>query len=138
MTKTLKQKLGDIYNISPDENKAFTEVTIKQTVDSLRIFDLLISAFEGGINYWCDSIDAGDLGHVSAAKALALGLIDSVTLHDSEEDKDVILSVDGMKKALAFLAEKQSHHFRNILDDYDAETADVFVQCAVFGDTVYG
>jgi hypothetical protein len=44
-----------------------------------------------------------------------------------------------MAKGLQVMAEKYPVHFNNFdSDNFDAETGDVFLQCSLFGEIVYG
>lgn len=127
------------YSVSDKELQDFCEVRVVKKISNRDIFDMLITAFEGGINYWCGKIDAGKLGHVSASKAFAMGQLDSIMLLDNEEEKWVRLSQENVRKGLRIMAKKYTRHFNDMINDNaDAITADVFIQCAVFGETIYG
>jgi len=62
-----------------------------------------------------------------------------VSSGDAVNGKSYRLSIPRLMKGLAVLAAKYPHHFCDILkQDGDATTGDALVQCALFGDIVYG
>jgi hypothetical protein len=132
-----------------------------------RIADLLICALEGGINYWVILPISGSLEVVEPTNweyededskgsgdhyrheyplnpggaILFLDPDDNASMFPDTESKAKRLRLDreSIQKGLTILAEKYPWHFTNILnEDDDAETADVFVQCCLFGEIVYG
>lgn len=51
----------------------------------------------------------------------------------------VTLDLAAIRRGLAIMAKLEPKHFADFLNEqYDATTADVFVQCCVFGEVVYG
>jgi hypothetical protein len=112
---------------------------------------LLISAIEGGSNYWCDSIlfngkhpkpsehgEEADYPWYSVAFRSG-----SLPLHVVPEgDAPIALTADMAVNGLRLLVE--GNHCRSDIRDslvnhnYDAETADVWLQLALFGEVVYG
>lgn len=52
--------------------------------------------------------------------------------------KPLLLNLKTIQRGLEVMAKKYPHHFNNLSENQDGITADVFVQCCVFGDTVYG
>jgi hypothetical protein len=94
--------------------------------DSL-VFDTLVSAIEGGINYWC-----------SQAK---LGSSDQLSARFSERDGGAVfeLTEADWPRVVALMATKAPRHFANMFCGVgDAETGDVLVQLACFGEMKYG
>lgn len=58
---------------------------------------------------------------------------------DGDEVKKATLDEAAIKRGLEVLSTKYLRHWRNIVEDnHDADTADALVQCAVFGEIVYG
>jgi hypothetical protein len=127
-------------------------------VDQKRICDLLCNAFEGGVN-WCVILDNRQpteevmipvewkkYPHISYCwgdGAVLLGDSDAYwgggedesTLEDSEKWE---LTEEKIIKGLMVMADKYSRHFSDFMNDnQDAETGDVFLQCALFGDIVF-
>ena len=107
--------------------------------------DLFVTAVEGGINYWCMP---------TSVKSSKDGMWANVTLDDREvaEDANPDLKVDGapaglftiddwvMQMGLDRLSKsKYQHHVVVVVNEnYDATTADVIVQMALFGEILYG
>ena len=124
------------------------------------ISSLIISALEGGSNYWYmieKSIkptkwtyenDNGErykkTGHhwqVDYPLNLGGGLVISneKILDEGEKKIQKTLNRKSIAKGLQIMSEKYPSHFGDILaDNSDAETADIFLQCCIFGDAIYG
>lgn len=123
------------------------------TLDKRRVGDLLSSAFEGGSNYWYliesfvkppeVKLHTG-LGEVFRHIDYALSIGGAVVVSDrkaANEDKVTITRLDWpkLREGLGVMAKKYPRHFANWLSENDdAETGDVFLQCCVLGDIVYG
>ena len=118
--------------------------------------DLLCCAFEGGIGYWCQ-IYGYKRGKGKQYKArtpednniewttpkylsfpLSPGY--AVLLRDTEEHSEKwVLNYKKIVEGLRVMAWKYPKHFANFINDnFDADTGDVFVQCALFGELIYG
>jgi len=117
------------------------EVSTKTKVSRETISDLLSTAFDGGSNYWvgavsvvskavgCDSPYASDHG--------ANGGI--LRIYDNEAETTYLLSDVEIQRGLNRMAEDHLSHWLDLMNDnMDADTADVFLQCCVFGEVVYG
>lgn len=115
------------------------------SVTKEQLADVLCSAFEGGIGYWAavDSYHPVDFeGHAWEHPLLAHGW---VKLRDKTGEggfpgADVAkLDMEALKRGLRVLAKKYPKRLSEIMSgDEDAETGDVFVQCCVFGEVVFG
>ena len=102
--------------------------------------DLLISAFEGGSNYWYTIVDHNrketKAEFTSEVLAYENGRM-SIQTDDHEEiwqvnNKDV-------KGAIALMEQKYPRHYKDAIEENgDAETGDVFLQLVVFGEVIYG
>lgn len=115
-----------------------------------QIAGLLITAFEGGSNYWC-KIDyeksvkpevLWKFGYEEVYPRIQWplsegGRIFVTNIHgDSERG---YLDLSSIKRGLNLMAQDHPRHFSDILkNNEDATTADVFLQCCVFGEVVYG
>ena len=125
-------------------NKYNIKVKLDFIVTDEDIDDIMATALEGGINYWCDKATVvGDYLGEFASEQIARG--GTLKLHDAEENKNHLLTRDGIligiKKAI------EENYFANYgwfngneLDtcNIDAEVADVIIQFAIFDDVVYG
>ena len=116
------------------------------------ITDLLITAFEGGSNYWY-MLDGNVLSDFrqykilpsdSMTDAVITGVMDynrEVDILDAEdpEEKIGVLSLKGINEGIELMKADHSEHYDNAIDDnWDAETADVFLQYCVLKEIVYG
>lgn len=107
------------------------EYSVKVTITSEDVDNILADAFYQGIAYWCDTIDYDrkpDTEVSAMSESITKGAI--IRLHDSEEDKWHQLTLD---KVLQAIADEQVD-----FDDYDATTADNVIQRAIFGEVIYG
>ena len=123
-----------------------------------RIADLLCCAMEGGIGYWGCIIEyikpkpdkmwkgSGSWGeHVYPHIHFPMSEGGAVILRDAEEDPDDEsaetwrLDREALQRGLVIMSEQYPRHFANFVqENEDAETGDVFVQCAVMGKLVFG
>ncbi len=91
------------------------------------IIDTLISAIEGGIYYWCSSAMLSAPAPLRARFQEADG---GATFEFTNAD---------WPRIVALMATKAPRHFANMIREAgDAETGDVLVQIACFGEIKYG
>jgi hypothetical protein len=126
-------------------------VTITQQIPRQRIADLLIGAFEGGSGYWCRIV-----GYAAPVR-IAVGEINGtvyrhcdypltggavivqVTGDDDEEGDRHTLDGAACIRGLSVMAERYPRHWGNFVNENDdAETADVYLQCCLLGEVIYG
>lgn len=116
-------------------------------VSEQTLIDLLITAVEGGSNYWAtitaeERNAAGDYVKVRVLEAEASGK-DGVRVHRIVTPHDLLIGLQRLayvaadEKALADFPTALKH-LTDALTDHDATTADVVLQMAVFGEVVYG
>lgn len=115
------------------------EITITQEVTDEQILNLLDEASRGA-TYWCEG--AQELAYESVCKEVLEGKRQLV-LKDSEEGKTHFFDVQNIKAGLKIMAMKFPKHFGDAIQlggdfNSDAETGDVFMQCALLGDVIYG
>jgi len=115
-----------------------------------QIEDQLCAAWEGGSSYWLECYgaqpptDPADAAKVEYRyqNALYPGGACLVRLSEGVTDEDMKLPPLTREKLLTgvqVMATKYPKHFANLRnDDGDAETGDVFVQCCLLGEVVYG
>ena len=90
------------------------EITISQELTPQDINDIVSTALEGGINYWCGGAIIKD---VPAKAELNLEkLLNGIKMHCTKIGKTPL----------------------ELMDDYDACDADCIVQYAVMGEIVFG
>lgn len=117
------------------------------TVTAEDIDDIVVTALEGGITYWALSAEvvgtplANSRGrHLAAGGSLRIGFLEP----DDDGNPEVILDLNGLLKGLQTWASNGYDHYNALTEegldcaDIDAEAADAIVQCAIFGDIVYG
>lgn len=124
--------------------------TAKAPVSAQLIADQVITAFEGGITYWVDEADLITPDRATlkekpwyADPALYEGAFRILIIQKEEHIKDaghaVFLTPESVQFGLDVMATKYGSHFSDMMNENgDATTADVFIQCCVFGDLVYG
>lgn len=123
-------------------------------VSPRRICDLLIGAFEGGSTYWAQQ------AHYVEPKRVAnnqhwYDMPELFTAYPAEEifkikyddpekpegnGKGVkVVTMNDIQKGLNVMANKYASHFGDFVSENDDSiTADVFLQCVVLGDVIYG
>jgi hypothetical protein len=117
---------------------------------------LLCSGMEGGIGYWSKIVSYrkppkltftmdGDekTGHIYKHIDYPMNPGGSVTLELTEGDVNgkttFKLDRKALERGLKVMAEVAPRHFANFIEENeDAETGDVFIQCALFGEIVFG
>lgn len=118
------------------------KIKVEQEFSLDAVGGLLCCAFEGGIGYWARVKAEGGTGTYLHEMALSEGGF--VTLEDSTgegwppvmEDR---LDLVSLTVGLQTMAVKYPKHFADFAkENYDATTGDVFVQCAVFGELIFG
>lgn len=116
-----------------------TKLTRQQTED------LLVSAFEGGSAYWAQiegrvspKEDKNKDCYQTVFEGKGLWLSDARDAGEKDK-RTAILDGTSIQKGLEIMADKYFLHFANVLNgNDDAETGDVFLQCCLFGEVIYG
>ncbi len=112
------------------------------TISSQSVSNLLCCAFEGGVGYWCQLTrytldDSGILDYDSLTDTdqdLEWAVVD---LHSNREAHTV--THRKLQHGLGIMADKYPEHFDRLIQGvYDSTTGDVFLQCALFGEIIYG
>lgn len=110
-------------------------INIKTEIEQARLTDVVYSMAEGS-GYWCKY--AGDLGYESTVLELLAGK--TVKLEDFEDaEARYTLTLPKLKRGLKVMALDFPKHFLDILtENDDSDTADVLLQCSLFGEVIYG
>ena len=116
------------------------EITTKIKISDQFIDDVISTAFEGGINYWCEKAEPADeksrnLHEESNYLSSIVSKGGSILLYMDDGDSQ-ILTLAKLKRGLQIGFEK-GYFETDIENTYDADTADMIIQFAVFGDLVY-
>lgn len=108
------------------------------------IDDIMVSALEGGINYWCREAEVleekrcAEWGHEQIARGGVL------ILHDAESRNKWELYLANFLNGFKLWLENGGDVYGAVNDgkvdcgEIDAECADSIIQYAVFGEVVYG
>lgn len=151
MPKTVQERLEK--NLDPNKM-----ISVPISIPMQAIQSLLISAFEGGSGYWnqiqdykCPKGLTDDdfefpFYEVPLIKGGELYTMDVEEMGDKEykdaskADKEKwTLTLEKCIAGLKIMAEKCPRHFGDVMaDNTDATTADVFLQCCLLGDCIYG
>lgn len=115
-------------------------VEIKVKVTGEDIDDIMCSALEGGINYWCCKAEVvGEyLGEYGSEQVSRGGML---ILHDSESDDKWELNKEKFLKGLQrYISIDSSFISDGSIDacSIDADVADSIVQYALFDELVFG
>ncbi len=128
------------------------QVSRTEEVNEQRVADLICNAFEGGIGYWAKVTGYrkpenvfkwdlfGDDATVYRYVQYPMSEGGAVLLCDAEDPSEKWeLTREKLEQGLTVMANKYPRHYKNWMqEDDDAETGDVFIQCALFGELVYG
>jgi hypothetical protein len=122
---------------------------IKLQIPDERIKDLLCSALEGGSNYWIKSAESPNKSdwpeqvkywHECPVYGAAVTInVAKEGRGDEHGGKSYTLNRADLERGLQVMAEQFPQHFADFAkENDDATTGDVFLQCCLFGEVVYG
>lgn len=109
------------------------------------IDDIMVAALEGGINYWCSeaSVEGGEFLGEYASEQISRG--GTLLLYDFEEDAYRKLDLEKFLKGFKLWLESGMDVYNAVTSsgevdpcNIDAGCADEIIQCALFGEVVYG
>lgn len=138
--------------MNSEEKNVIMVNDVEITVTNEDIDDIMCTALEGGIDYWCDrvkvlfndSVKKSELEYASDAisKGLELEIFHEGIESDDPEHMSSVLSKDKFLLGLKLFITKYNV---NIIDDkvidscmVDAGIADAIIQMAVFNDIIFG
>lgn len=105
------------------------------------IDDLMCTALEGGITYWCCRAEVPkEEGYKGTYASDQVSRGGSLLLYDNEDEAVYTLDLETFLKGMTLYFEQGYGTVEEVVMDeyYDAETADAIVQMALFGDIQYG
>lgn len=123
------------------------KITKPVHINAEDIDDILCTAFEGGITYWCNAVQSMML--IDWHKANHVEYANEVISHGGElvlstEDGDKVLTLEAFLQGLQMVLDEFVITLEVIGDEFyidttciDADLADVIVQYALFGELVY-
>lgn len=111
-------------------------IKVPITFTAEQIGDLLCTAFAGGSNYWIEEVIPHKVDECTYIHEIPLNR--GILYIKTVDNDTVTLTPESLEKGLQVLADNYAWFIAHIINDNaDAETADVFLQCCVFGDLVY-
>jgi hypothetical protein len=125
-------------------------ITIKQEVSPENINDLIVTALEGGINYWCRRAIMKrneDQSYVGVAPenqdkikyaSDLIGFGGVLVLCDAESSDRWELTLENVLKGIQMHCTNKKISVAELMEDYDADDADAVVQYALFNELVFG
>lgn len=146
MTDAMKIQRTDVFH----------EVTVTAPISFERVADLLVGAFEGGSNYWYEvegyvEPEADELDRIRAAKLgwstdlpryvlYPLTRTGGVLISDQlGSDRHVwLLDEEAIRRGLEVMAQQYPKHMNDVIfENDDADTSDLLLQLALFGEVVF-
>lgn len=126
-------------------------IKISQEIPFERVQDLLCNAIEGGSNYWYqidnyiypfketkESLNI-QFEHIELPFKGGKIIFKDISGETDTPDKEYSLDLQAIKDGLQLMADKFPIHFADfIAENDDAITGDVFLQCCLFNDVIYG
>ena len=112
------------------------EVTV-QMID-----DIMVTALEGGINYWCGKVkiktfpEGIESETITATEVLANGGV--LILYDAESDDKWLLTRTEFLKGLKMHCEANKSDLNEMYENHDDADADAIIQYALFNEIVFG
>jgi hypothetical protein len=135
-------------------NKPKITLVVPVEIEVSRFADVLCCAFEGGSNYWYRiekfvppteflvRIDDKQIfKHIDYPVNPGGSLIVSNYMVCDQGERPVRrkLNLASIKKGALVMASKYPSHWANLMNEnFDADTGDVFLQCCLFGEALYG
>ncbi len=113
------------------------------TITQEDIDDIMCSALEGGITYWCCKAEVVEDDYYGEYASEQISRDGSLRLYDCEEDETYILTLYKLLKGIGLAIEDGFGYDwfdGDCLDccQIDGDAADVIIQYALFGEVVYG
>lgn len=116
------------------------EVRERVEITDEELDDIMVTALEGGISYWCykaEVVEGDYKGAPWASHCVSRG--GSIRLHVEDDDEKPVLTKERLIQGIVKEAERRGKTVRALIDDIpDADQADNIIQFAVFGSLVYG
>lgn len=118
------------------------EIRIELTQEN--IDDIMVTALEGGITYWCSEVspECGELLKEYPSEQISRG--GALLLYDFEEEAYRRLDLEKFQKGFKLWVENGGDEYGAIEDgkvdccNIDADCADAIIQYALFGEVIYG
>ena len=116
------------------------KIEVEITVTDEQMTDIMVTALEGGINYWCGKAKIVKLPTDNritiASDVIAKGGV--LKLYDLGSNDTWILDqeklINGIKK---YMAEENICSMEELIDNHDADVADKIIQYAIFKEQMF-
>ena len=138
--ESFRQPFHDEDTASP-----LTKIPVPVVVTDYQAWCQLTSAFEGGSNYWIDRVTtiggkkAKGREFIQDEPFLGGALVVHLNNREDMPGGTLILNRASIVAGLALMAKIAPRHFGAVIGDGgDAITGDVFLQCCVLGEVMYG
>ena len=99
--------------------------------------DLIVNCLDSAdIGYWLGKLIEG-----AQNEDVMAGTDHAMLTRDDEEPEGPVYTLDiaAVYRGIVILAAKYPHHFADLItDNSDATTGDCLIQCALFGDIIFG
>lgn len=141
--KTNEELLEEIYShflpAEPEKDEEETEEEETVPVDPEEIMNnLIVDCIETGIGYWNSEWPAADGESDCYSERVWEAVKRGETLTFGDKDESGDLNLDSVLKALDTLKKHDPDTYECIVEEnWDAYTADIFFQVAVFGEVVF-
>lgn len=122
------------------------EVRVNKTlhITAQDIDDIMCSALDGGITYWCDAAEVfGDYLGTYSFEQISRG--GTLILHDAESEDKWSLDAEKLLEGIKLWYENGYDKYNAVYASgyidtcqIDGEAADIIIQYALFGDIVFG
>lgn len=120
------------------------ELTMKIAITQEDIDDIVTTAFEGGITYWCCKAEVvGDYLGEYASEQISRG--GTLKLYDAEDDAVYELTLEKLLNGIAKAYSDNWHYEDGWCDgkkidtcQVDANVADTIIQLSLFDEVIYG
>lgn len=144
--RALEQAIKHYEKLERESKVDRVQVVLQIVVTQEDIDDIMVSALEGGINYWCGKteVDGKYLGEYASEQISRGG---TLILHDTEEGRKELLTKEKLLQGIKMYAEQpNSSDIFEVIDHelhidcgmVDAEVADAIIQYAIFAEIFYG
>jgi len=102
------------------------------------IDDLMVAALEGGINYWCSRVKVIQCPEKTMFASDVISKDGSLMLYDDEGSEKYELTLEKFMNGVELACKHYEYNnAEELMDNHDAETADVIVQYALFDKIIF-
>lgn len=120
-------------------------LSVMVTISNDDIDDIMSAALDGGITYWCNRAEVIEDSYFGEYSSDQISRDGSLRLYDSETEDVYVLTKEKFLSGFKTAYEAGYINYIDALDggkvdasELDAADADAIVQCALFGDVIYG